>query len=139
MKLDGKATLKDIYAEVEEEIIFELRANLRDDLVEEINKNGVKSTILDFTDPDNQQICIKLNEDTYIYSQQNKLFYDYYEDNNTDVKEYYTETINLFIFSSEEIKNGINAFYNSIDKVQEIYGEDYKRILAECIFENNAM
>ena len=122
-----------------EEIIFELRANLRDDLVEEINKNGVKSTILDFTDPDNQQICIKLNEDTYIYSQQNKLFYDYYEDNNTDVKEYYTETINLFIFSSEEIKNGINAFYNSIDKVQEIYGEDYKRILAECIFENNAM
>ena len=109
MKLDGKATLKDIYAEVEEEIIFELRANLRDDLVEEINKNGVKSTILDFTDPDNQQICIKLNEDTYIYSQQNKLFYDYYEDNNTDVKEYYTETINLFIFSSEEIKNGINA------------------------------
>lgn len=122
-----------------QEIIFELKASSRDDLVEEINKNGAKSTILDFTDPDNQQICIKLSEDVYIYSQQDKFFYNWYEDNDTDVEDYHTEKIDLSILSSDEIKSGISGFYTSVDEVKKTYGEDYKMILAECIFETYAM
>lgn len=119
------------------EIIFELKAVLRDDLAREIEKNGAKSSILNFTDVDNQQICIKLDENVYIYSQQNEFFYNCYTDNDTDIKAYYTEKIDLSILSLEGIKNEISGFYNSIEEVKKIYAKNYKQILAECIFENH--
>jgi hypothetical protein len=122
-----------------QEIIFELKAASRDDLVKEIKENGAEAQILDFTDVDNQQLCIKLSEDVYVYSQQSKFFYDWNTDNEIDVEEYYTDTIDLSMLTEKEIKSGISAFYGSIDKIQKIHGDDYKQIIAECIFETNAM
>jgi len=49
-----------------QEIILELKIASRDDLVKELEENGVKAEILDFTDVDNQQLCIKLSEDVYM-------------------------------------------------------------------------
>lgn len=121
------------------ELAKELKLALREDLVFDIEKNGVNSSLLDFTDVDNQQICIKLNEDKFIYSQQTKFFYDWFRDNDIDVKDYYTDTIDLSILSEKEIRSEISGFYGSIEEVKEIYGDSYKQILAECIFETIAI
>ena len=38
--------------------------------MDDIKEKGALSEYLSFTDVDNQQVCIKLSEDVYIYSQQ---------------------------------------------------------------------
>jgi len=75
-----------------EEIIRELKFvaasdEIAIDLIREIEKDGVDAKCLSFTDVDNQQVAIKITEDIWIYSQQDKFFYDWYEDNERDVKE----------------------------------------------------
>lgn len=46
-----------------------LFANVND-VIEDINKNGASSKYIIITDIDTQQVCIKLSEFVFIYSQQ---------------------------------------------------------------------
>lgn len=102
----------------------------------DIEKNGVNAECLDFTDVDNQQVCIKISDDVYIYSQQNKMFYDWYTDDKRDVKEYKTDTIILEEHTTEEIESMISGFYDSLDDLKAENGEKWKQIACECIFED---
>ncbi len=73
------------------ELLVELNFNLHKfdnvkDIIEDLKRRGPNSGYLSFTDLDNQQVCIKLSEDTFIYSQQTAFTYDWNEDNDRDVE-----------------------------------------------------
>ncbi len=118
-----------------EEIIAELKIARRQDIIKSIEDKGSGSPFLDFTDVDSQQIGIKINDETFIYSQANKFMYSWEEDNNKDVEDYSTDTICLSDFDENEISNKISGHYDSIEEIKKEYKDDYKRIVAECIFE----
>ena len=103
----------------------------------DIEKNGVNAECLDFTDVDNQQVCIKISDGVYVYSQQDKMFYNWNTDNEKDVKEYKTDTIILEEHTTEEIESMISGFYDSLDDLKAENGEKWKQIVCECIFEDN--
>lgn len=132
----GKTQLK--------ELLVELNLNLHKfdnvkDIIEDLKEKGVKSNYLDFTDVDNQQLCIKLDENTFMYSQQTLLFYDWSKDNERDVEDYYTETYDLSKLSDEEINKGISGFYSSLEVLKKEVPDNWKQIAVECIFEEDAM
>ncbi len=125
------------------ELLLELKLSSHkfdvESIVKDVKEKGAESKYLSFTDQDNQQCCIELNEDVYIYSQQTLVGYDWDEDNDKDVEDYYTETIDLTEYSVEEINKGIAGFYPSLEKLKKEVGENWKQITAECIFENLAL
>lgn len=120
------------------ELLDELRYLYIDtkEIESDIEKNGAEAECLDFTDVDNQQVCIKISDDVYIYSQQNKMFYDWYTDDKRDVGEYKTDTIILEEHTTEEIESMISGFYDSLDDLKTENGEKWKQIVCECIFED---
>ena len=127
-----------------EQLLKELNLNLHKfdtvkDIIEDIKEKGSVSKYLSETDPDNQQICIEINEDVYIYSQQTALMYDWNVDNERDVEDYYTETYNLSELSDEEINKGISGFYSSLEKLKNEVPDNWKQIAIECIFEEEAL
>ena len=67
------------------------------------------------------------------------MFYDWNEDNERDVEDYFTETYNLSELSDEEINEGVMGFYDSLDALKEMTPDDWKQIAAECIFEEEAL
>ena len=109
------------------------------DNFDDLKEKGGDSKYLSSTDQDNQQICIEINEDVYIYSQQTAMFYDWSEDNERDVEDYFTETYNLSELSDEEINNGVAGFYGSLDALKKEIPDNWKQIAVECIFEEEAM
>ena len=46
--------------------------------------------------------------------------------------------MNLDNYTEGEIENHILAYYDSIEEIIEIYGEDSEWIIAECIFEQES-
>ena len=127
-----------------EQLLSELSLNLHQfdnvkDIIEDLKEKDVKSNYLDFTDVDNQQLCIKLDENTFIYSQQTLLFYDWDLDNDKDIKDYFTETYNLSDLSDEEINKGISGFYSSLEVLKKELPTNWKQIAIECIFEEEAL
>jgi hypothetical protein len=46
--------------------------------------------------------------------------------------------INLDNYTEEEIEEHISSYYNSVEEIIEIYGEDSDWIIAECIFEQES-
>ena len=118
-------------------LIIELKINNREDIIKDIEKYGINSYFISCTDSDNQQFCIKLSSDVFIYSQQNKMFYSWDEDNDIDVMEYYTDTI--YLNDEEDIDQQISGFYDSVEDLKSEVGDDWKQIVAECIFEYQAM
>ena len=132
----GNTQLKDL--------LLELNLNLHKfdnvkDIIEDLKEKGGYSKYLSMTDQDNQQICIKINEDVYIYSQQTAIFYDWNVDNERDVGNYFTETYNLSELSDEEINNSVAGFYGSLDALKKEVPDNWKQIAAECIFEEEAL
>ncbi|MCT7563325.1 hypothetical protein ACOTWR_06825 [Aliarcobacter butzleri] len=107
-------------------------------IIDDIKEKGVKSEYLSCTDIDNQQYCIELDDNTFIYSQQTLFDYNWDRDNNRDVISYYTETYRFTDFSREDIEEAINAYYNSLDEVKKTYPDFWKQIVIECAFENEA-
>ena len=108
-------------------------------IIEDLKEKGSASKYLSYTDKDNQQICIEINEDVYIYSQQTALAYDWNADNEKDVEDYYTETYNLSELSDEEINEGVIGFYDSLEKLKNEVPDNWKQIAIECIFEEEAL
>lgn len=131
----GKTQLDQLVIELN---LNSIQFNVKE-IIEDIEKNGIKSNHLDFTDVDNQQLCIKLSDDVFIYSQQNKFFYNWATDNDIDVAEYYTETYDLSQISNEDLLDGISGFYSSIGAIKKDVSENWKQIAIECYFENEAM
>lgn len=126
------------------ELLVELNLNLHKfdnvkDIIEDLKRKGPNSGYLSFTDLDNQQVCIKLSEDTFIYSQQTAFTYDWNEDNDRDVEDYFTETYDLTELSLDEINEGISGFYSSLDVLKKEVPDNWKQIAAECIFEDEAL
>ncbi|MEV9477890.1 hypothetical protein [Aliarcobacter butzleri] len=126
------------------ELLLELNLNLHKfdnvkDIIEDLKEKGGYSKYLSMTDQDNQQICIKINEDVYIYSQQTAIFYDWNVDNERDVGNYFTETYNLSELSDEEINNSVAGFYGSLGALKKEVPDNWKQIAAECIFEEEAL
>ncbi len=82
-----------------------------------------------YTDPDNEQICLKLPNGNFLYSQR--------DENNVLIAEPFRTEIMLWEdFNTEEMqKKAISGYYSSISEVKEIYGEDWKMIVLECAFE----
>lgn len=106
--------------------------------MDDIKEKGALSEYLSFTDVDNQQVCIKLSEDVYIYSQQTYIGYSYYTDNKKDVGVYYTETYDLRNYNEEEIEDLISGYYDSLENLKEEVPDNWKQIALECIFEEEA-
>lgn len=132
----GKTQLK--------ELLVELNLNLHKfdnvkEIIEDLKVKGGDSKYLSYTDQDNQQICIEINEDVYIYSQQTAMLYDWKEDNNRDVEDYFTETYDLTELSLDEINEGISGFYGSLDALKKEVPDNWRQIAIECIFEDEAM
>lgn len=107
-------------------------------IMDDVKEKGALSEYLSFTDVDNQQVCIELSENVYIYSQQTYIGYSYYTDNKKDVGEYYTETYDLEDLSKESLEEGISGFYDSLDELKKESPDNWKQIALECIFEEEA-
>lgn len=103
--------------------------------IKDIETNESNAECLDFTDPDNQQIGIKITDDVWLYSQQDKMDYDYYNDNDLDVKTYKTQTIELIDYDDDDIDDMVSAFYSDLDTLKKENGDSWKQITLECIFE----
>lgn len=98
------------------------------------------------TDPDNHQYGRKVSEgvfqfrefDRNLYSinlddyPTEEIFIETIWDNSVFWKE---DTIVLEDFNENEILMHISPYYNSLEQVKEIYGNDWQWIVAECIFE----
>jgi hypothetical protein len=122
-----------------EEIVKELKlygGETSIGMIEEIEKYGANAKCLSFTDVDNQQVAVKVTEDIWIYSQQEKFFYDWDKDNERDVKEYTTDTIDLADYSANEIESNVMYFYDSLEEMKKECKQNWKQIACECIFEN---
>ena len=122
--------------EIIRELKFCLDSNLSEQLTKDILNNGVKAKCLDFTDVDNQQVAIKITDDTWLYSQQDKFFYNWNEDNERDVEEYKTDTICLSDYLESEVEKEVKYFYKSLQQLKEECKQNWKQIACECIFEN---
>lgn len=127
-----------------DELLIELNLNLHQfdnvkNIIEDLKEKGCDSKYLSYTDQDNQQICIEINEDVYIYSQQTAMFYDWSEDNENDVEDYFTETYNFSELSDEDINKGISGFYSSFEVLKKEVPGNWKQIAVECIFEEQAL
>jgi len=48
------------------------------------------------------------------------------------------DTIVLANFTDAEIREHVSAYYNSLEDLKEIYGDDSDWIIAECIFEQQS-
>lgn len=102
------------------------------------------------TDPDQFQFCKKIDEDTFKYRQ-----FDWMS-RFSGIKEAETESdftlaqaenegedawneiiIDIRDYSDDKIKTHISAYYDSLEQIKENYGNDWKMIVAECIFEES--
>jgi hypothetical protein len=106
------------------------------------------------TDPDNFQYGRKISDGVYQFKEfdrlsENEVFgklkamsYDRARgivEENFNVPRYWEEdTIVLANFSKEAIAGHISAYYDSVEQVHEIYGDDAEWIIAECIFEQQS-
>jgi hypothetical protein len=45
------------------------------------------------------------------------------------------DTIDLTALSKKEVEDAISGYYDSLDEVKEQYGDDWRWIVAECVFE----
>lgn len=106
-----------------------------DSIIADIEENGVESKYILLTDVDNQQIAIKVTDDIWIYSEQDCFEYSCHKHNDIDVEEYITEKINFKDYTLEEIENAVKGYESSLEAHKKIYGDDWKQIALECIFE----
>ena len=97
------------------------------------------------TDRDNLQFCRKESETRFRYVEVDKISLhlflngdDISSVSNEDLVlcvEWFDELIDLDKYSDEQKLYHISAYYDSLEEIEEIYGEDSNMIIAECIFE----
>jgi hypothetical protein len=84
------------------------------------------------TDLDNEQYGRQLSENIYEFKEKNRGLIGYEENELIEL------TIDLDSYSISEIENHISSYYSGIEQVKSIYGNDFKWIIAECIFEQES-
>lgn len=85
------------------------------------------------TDDSCDQLNIELAEDVYLFSQATFLF-------KGKKYNYYSEILDFKDFEDASTqKDAIDGFYDSVDEVKEIYGDNWKLIVMECAFEQTCM
>ena len=84
------------------------------------------------TDLDNEQYGRFISDRIYEFKEKNRGLSEYDED------EFIEIYVNLDNYTEGEIENHILAYYDSVEELIEIYGEDSEWIIAECIFEQES-
>lgn len=97
----------------------------------------------EMTDPDQYQFCLKIDQDIFRYREYN--WFEAYPDEpesltqaEKDQNNWEDLTVDIRKYSPEEIQNHISAYYDSVEDIQKSYGNDWKQIVAECIFEQES-
>lgn len=99
------------------------------------------------TDPDNHQYCKKINDHCYDYKEFNRNAFtlEYLTKNSLVVDnlfhndEYWIkDTIDMSKYTDKEIQNHISAYHKDLDELKLIYGDDWRQIVCECIFEQES-
>lgn len=104
------------------------------DIILDIKTKGADSEYLESTDASYQQICIKIDEDTFVYSEQALFGYSALQHSDKDVLLYKTETMEFSDYE-DDIESIVSGYYTNLDEVKEIYAENWKQIALECAFE----
>lgn len=97
------------------------------------------------TDPDCMQYCMMINENEYKFIQAVWLDTcgdDKRAENAKDESDNYTVCtgyIDLDLYSEEDMEGSVESYGYTMETVKEIYGDDYKQIIAECLFEDECL
>lgn len=86
------------------------------------------------TDLDNEQYGKKLGEGHYIFREKNTK----YELNPDEENKWIEFDILMETYTDSDIDNFISGYYDSIDEIKTLYGDDWEWIVAECIFEQES-
>lgn len=84
------------------------------------------------TDLDNEQYGRQLSETRFEFKEKNRGLIDYDED------EIIHFGVDLSKYSDKEIREAISGYYNSLEELKSIYGDDSNWVIAECIFEQES-
>lgn len=99
------------------------------------------------TDSDNHQYCQQINDTTFRYKEFDWFNYpqEFLDENMLTVEglfnkgKYWVESdIELSDYSDKEIQENISAYYEDLDELKTIYGDNWKQIVCECIFEQES-
>lgn len=82
------------------------------------------------TDIDCYQYCKKLNDTCYWYIELREV-----GDFESPFYWVYATQIDLEYYTDDEVLDYITGYYDDVEQIREIYGEDANQIIAECIFE----
>ena len=83
------------------------------------------------TDPNCGQCCNKLNENEYQYVEYREV-----GDAGSEYYWVYKMYVDLKSYTEQEMLSFTKPYgYKTIDELKENYGDDYRMIIAECIFE----
>ena len=100
------------------------------------------------TDPDNHQFCEVVDEHTFHYVQLKECS-KFYEDaehsknlledlkGRTKLSDWYEETIDVDLFSEEDVKEALEPYGGILDNVSD--KQDRNQIVAECLFEQDVV
>lgn len=102
------------------------------------------------TDPDNFQYGRQVSLGVFQFKEFNRNDYsfenpEHYEDKQEFIDTVFDnpvfweeDTIVLANFNEHEIREHISTYYDSLEQLQEIYGDEWEWIVAECIFEQQS-
>lgn len=81
------------------------------------------------SDPDCRQKFKKLDENRFLYKEDRI--------SNPETKETYVyeSMMDFDDYDENDLEKGVKAYYRNLDEVKRIYGDDWKQIVLECIFE----
>lgn len=81
------------------------------------------------SDCDCRQKFKKLDENRYLYREDRI--------SNPETKETYVyeSLMDFSDYDEDDLEKGVKAYYKNLDEVKSIYGDDWKQIVLECIFE----
>lgn len=83
------------------------------------------------SDPSCRQKFKKLDENRYLYREDRI--------SNPETKETYVyeSVMDFSDYDEDDLEKGVEAYYKNLDEVKSIYGDDWKQIVLECIFEQD--
>ena len=82
------------------------------------------------TDSDCYQYCKKLNDNCYWYIELREV-----GDFENPFYWVYATQMDLEFYTDDEIADYITGYYDDVEQIREIYGDEANQIIAECIFE----
>lgn len=82
------------------------------------------------TDPDCYQYCKKLSDNRYWYIELREV-----GDFSSPFYWVYATQIDLEFYTDDEITDYITGYYDDIEQIRKIYGNEANQIISECIFE----